>query len=106
MTGATIIRRARKRANLTQAELAKRLGTSQPVVARWESGRVSPTIATLARLIKACELSLSISLVERNDHDLELALENLKYSPEERFERFAKGIEFARELRHAAGRTS
>lgn len=103
MTGATIVRRARRRAGLTQAELALRLGTTQSVVARWESGRVSPTVATLARLIKACELSLSISLAERNDHDLQLALENLRYTPEQRFERFVRGIEFAKELRDAAG---
>lgn len=106
MTGATTIRRARKRANLTQAELAKRLGVSQPAVARWESGKVSPTIATLSRLIKACELSLSISLAARNDHDLDLALENLRYTPEERFERYVKGLEFAKELRDAARQTS
>lgn len=82
------------------------MGTAQSVVARWESGKVSPTIATLARLVKACELSLSISLAERNDHDLQLALENLRYTPEQRFERFVRGIRFARELRDAAGRTS
>ena len=42
--------RARTAAKLTQAELARRLGTTQSAVARLEGGRVSPSFATLRRL--------------------------------------------------------
>ena len=51
-TGA-LVRLARLRAGLTQAELARRAATSQPAVARYESGVASPSVATLERLLRA-----------------------------------------------------
>lgn len=48
------IRSARLRAGLTQAELAKRLGTSQPAINRYERGTVTPRPAMLARILAAC----------------------------------------------------
>ncbi len=44
---------ARSRAGLTQEELAERMGTTQPVVARLESGRTRPSTRTLERLAQA-----------------------------------------------------
>ena len=41
--------RARAAANLTQAEVARRLGTTQSAIARLEGGGVSPSFATLRR---------------------------------------------------------
>jgi uncharacterized protein len=38
---------------LSQAELARRAGTSQPVVSAYEHGRRDPTYATLRKLIEA-----------------------------------------------------
>ncbi len=43
----------RSRAGLTQKELARKMGTTQPVVARLESGRTRPSMRTLERLAKA-----------------------------------------------------
>jgi transcriptional regulator with XRE-family HTH domain len=51
---------ARNRAGLTQAELATRMGTTQPVVARMEGGRVQPSLRTLQRLAQATDSRLSI----------------------------------------------
>lgn len=51
---------ARSRAGLTQTELARRMGTTQPVVARLESGRTRPSMRTLERLAKATGSRLSI----------------------------------------------
>jgi ribosome-binding protein aMBF1 (putative translation factor) len=56
---------ARKRAGLTQAELAKKMGTAQPVVARLESGRARPSIRTLERLAEATGSRLLISFEMR-----------------------------------------
>ena len=42
----TLIRAARRRAGLTQAELARRAGTSQPVVSAYEHGRRDPSVGT------------------------------------------------------------
>lgn len=55
--------RARSRANLTQAQLAKKLGTTQSAIARLESGRVSPSVATLERYAKATGTQLHIDLI-------------------------------------------
>jgi transcriptional regulator with XRE-family HTH domain len=44
---------ARNRAGLTQQALARKMGTTQPVVARLESGRTRPSMRTLGRLAKA-----------------------------------------------------
>lgn len=44
---------ARTRAQLSQAEVARRMGTTQSVVARLESGRTAPTWKTLERYAKA-----------------------------------------------------
>ncbi len=52
---------ARTRAALTQQEPAKKMGTTQPVVARLESGRGRPSIRTLERLAKATGSRLCIS---------------------------------------------
>src|SRR5580704_15579909 len=51
----------RNRAGLTQDELARKMGTTQPVVARLESGRFRPSMRTLERLAEATGSRLSIS---------------------------------------------
>jgi transcriptional regulator with XRE-family HTH domain len=56
-----LIKNARQTAGLTQVQLASRAGTAQPAVAAYESGARTPTIATLARLLDACEHDLEIS---------------------------------------------
>src|SRR5437016_11179704 len=58
--------RARRRAGLTQAEVAARMGTKTPAVARLEGGggsrRHSPSVATLRKYAKAvgCELAITL----------------------------------------------
>lgn len=44
---------ARIQSGLTQEELAKRMGTTQSVIARLESGKVLPSTRTLLRVAKA-----------------------------------------------------
>lgn len=61
--------KARRRAGLTQAEIAARMGTKTPAVARIEAGggskRHSPSIATLRRYAEAVGCRLKIELVPR-----------------------------------------
>ena len=45
--------RARQEAGLTQAQVAERMGTTQAVIARLESGRVKPSTRTLERFARA-----------------------------------------------------
>ena len=51
---------ARNRAGLTQMELAQKMGTTQPVVARMEGGRIQPSLRTLQRLAQATGSKLTI----------------------------------------------
>lgn len=51
---------ARGRAKLTQNELARRMGTTQSVIARLESGRTVPSGATLIRFAKAVGRTLRV----------------------------------------------
>src|ERR1700722_1440629 len=56
----------RNRAGLTQHELARKMGTAQPVVARLESGRSRPSMRTLERLADATGSRLLISFAPRS----------------------------------------
>jgi ribosome-binding protein aMBF1 (putative translation factor) len=55
------IAKARRRAGLSQAELARRMKTTQSTVARLESGRGQPSTRPLARFTKATGHRLKIS---------------------------------------------
>jgi predicted nucleotidyltransferase/DNA-binding XRE family transcriptional regulator len=56
----SLVRHARLRAQLTQAQLAERAGTSQPAIARYESGEAVPSLPTLERLLRVCGLELRV----------------------------------------------
>lgn len=58
---AALLVRARTAAGLTQRELAQRAGTSQPALARYESGAALPTLPTLERLLLGCGRRLELS---------------------------------------------
>jgi len=49
------IRYLRRRAGLTQKELAKRAGVSQSLIARIESGAVDPRLSTLRKILNVLE---------------------------------------------------
>ncbi len=55
------IMKVRAKAGLTQEQLAKRMKTSQAVVARLESGRTLPSTRTLQRFAKATGHRLKIT---------------------------------------------
>lgn len=54
--------KARARSHLSQAEVAIRMGTTESVISRLESGRVKPSTRTLERYAKATGHRLHISL--------------------------------------------
>ena len=57
---ARLLIEVRTRAELTQAELAERMATTQSVVARLESGRISPSTRTLEKIARATGTRLRI----------------------------------------------
>ena len=90
MKGGELIREARLRAELTQVELARRLKTGQPVIARWESGSRSPRFETVVKAIRACGLDLSVGIYNF-DHDHGYLIEDqLRISPERRLDSMVK----------------
>ncbi len=83
---ADLIREARLRAGLTQAELAARLGKAPSVIGRWEQGRAKPSLETVAAVVRAAGLELSFGLTERDDHDRTLIALSLRKRPHERLQ--------------------
>ncbi len=61
---------ARQKAGLSQAEVAKRMGTKAPAVTRLESslgsGKHSPSIATIKKYADALDCHLEIKIIENN----------------------------------------
>jgi hypothetical protein len=51
---------ARRRAGLTQAQLAERAGTSQATISAYETEAKQPSIATLSRLLAATGARLTV----------------------------------------------
>jgi transcriptional regulator with XRE-family HTH domain len=103
MIGGRIIREARLRAGLTQHALARRLGTSQSVVARWETGRRAPTMETVVRAVRSSGLDLIVSLVPGDDDHQRLIADALARTPAERIEHL-RALGDLEHLLHTAGR--
>ncbi|MDE3113939.1 MAG: helix-turn-helix domain-containing protein [Chloroflexota bacterium] len=72
-----LIRDARKRAGLSQTVLAQRAQTSQPAIARYESGAALPSLATLERILRVCGASARIGSAARMDRSASRAGEKL-----------------------------
>jgi transcriptional regulator with XRE-family HTH domain len=60
---------ARLAAGLTQEQLAERVGTKQPAIARLENGTGSPSLATLTQLAAALDVSFEITATGVMVHD-------------------------------------
>jgi len=90
MIGGELVREARRRAGLTQGELAERAETTQSAIARLESGRTSPSFEQVERLIKLCGFSMIVELATYDDSDLVQAKANLhRGDPAARLEHMA-----------------
>src|SRR5437868_13387288 len=98
--GNDLIREARKRAALSQRELAEKAGTTQSAIARIETGRSTPSFDTVLRLVRLCGLDLDVMLVERDESDWAQARELLGLTPAERV---ADGIRTAKVMLRIQG---
>ncbi len=54
-----MLKKWRKKAGLTQAELAEQLGVSQNTVSYWEIGKVKPDLLTAERLAAALNVPVA-----------------------------------------------
>lgn len=82
-----MLRWARRKARLTQRELAERAGVAQPTVARIESGAVAPRVDTLNTLLRACGYTLEAESLRGQGVDTTLIDEMLDLTPEGRIRR-------------------
>jgi transcriptional regulator with XRE-family HTH domain len=85
VNAADLLRRARRRARLSQRDLAALTGIAQPTIARIERGQASPRFDTVVRLLATCGYELD--LVPRLDGsgvDRSAIRELLALTPEER----------------------
>lgn len=62
VVAAQLLRDARQRSGLSQAELARRAGVAQSVISAYESGRREPALRTLSRLVAATGQRLTVGL--------------------------------------------
>ena len=86
MAGGELIREARLRAGLTQAELSELTGRERSVIARWEQGVISPPIDSLMQIIHACGFDLPLTLMPIDKSADEELREALLEAPSERVE--------------------
>jgi transcriptional regulator with XRE-family HTH domain len=102
---AALIREARARAGLTQAELGERLGMTQAGVARLERPQSNPRLSTLARVIAATGHQLKVDLGHERRHVDEAQIrERLRLTPAERLAAFQASQRAAGRLRGKARR--
>ena len=84
MSAANLIKEARLRVGLSQAALAARLDTSQPVIARWEAGDAVPSFDRVQQVLRVMGFDLPSGLVPYDDSDDSLIAQQLELAPAER----------------------
>jgi transcriptional regulator with XRE-family HTH domain len=100
-TPGRLLREARRRHGLSQAQLAIRASTTQSAISRIERDRVSPSIETLSELLYLLGEDLTLSSEVRDfGIDRTLNQSNLAFTPEQRVRR---GMEFADFVRRNRG---
>lgn len=105
MATGSLIRKARQADGLTQTQLARRLGITQPSVARIEAAGDEVSVATLQRALNALGRSLELRATKRRpSHDETLLRENLRLTPEQRLHVFDDFYASARSLAEAGAR--
>ncbi len=104
-----LLRDARRRSDLTQRDLASRVGTSQSAIAALEHGDTNPTIDTLRRCAAAVGVELYVTLqpfsapdaivqVYKRDVDRGAIRDNLRTSVDDRLRTLSEWQQDGREL--------
>lgn len=102
---AVLLKDARRRAGLTQAELARRLGISQAAVAKLERPGANPTLDTLDDMLRAAGQRLVLTTEPmRPGIDETLVFEQLRLSPAQRLAQLESMYEEGRALYLAGAR--
>jgi transcriptional regulator with XRE-family HTH domain len=103
MISGDLLREARRRAGLSQAELARRARKPTSVIGRWERNEVKPSLETLRQLVDACGLELTFGLrpADRDQDDVIAAA--LRLTPAQRLEQLEAAADFILQGRRNLG---
>jgi transcriptional regulator with XRE-family HTH domain len=105
VTAGELLRSARRRHGLTQRQLATRARTSQAAISRIERDLVSPSVSTLAELLRLMNEELVLDAREVDwGHDVTLNRLNLSVPVAERIDRIGRYGRFVDQLAAAGGR--
>jgi transcriptional regulator with XRE-family HTH domain len=99
----SLLRSARLKAGLTQAQLAGRLGLTQPAVAKLERADANPTVATLDRALRAAGRRLALGSHAPEVDETQIA-ERLRLTPAQRLAAFQASQRNLERLRQSARR--
>jgi transcriptional regulator with XRE-family HTH domain len=111
-----LVQELRRHAQLTQRELAERVGTSQSAIAKLEQGESNPTIGTIERCAEAAGCAVRITLVPlpvadpvveryKQDVDRTLLRDNLRKSVHERLQSLGEWQADLHTLQYAVARS-
>ena len=92
---AQLLREARRRAGLTQQQVADRADVSQSLIARIEAGRVSPSFDRLLSLVRTCDLDIRV--VALDEDAWSMVEQGARLSPDERLDRAVAAVQLQRE---------
>ena len=94
-----VIRENRKRKNMTQEEMAKRLGVTAPAVNKWENGNSQPDIMLLAPIARLLGISLDTLLCFQEELTTE-EITNLIYEVEAKLktESYEQAFQWAKSI--------
>ncbi len=101
---ASLIREARLRAGLSQADLAARAGKPASAIGRWERAEVRPALETVVELVRAAGFELTFSLTPADPHDRVLVRRSLAQTPPERMAELVSAVRTLGDMTAAARR--
>lgn len=79
-----VIRKYRKMKNMTQEEMAKRLGVTAPAVNKWENGNTNPDITLLAPIARLLDITLD-TLLSFHEQLTDEEMKNIIYEADAKF---------------------
>jgi transcriptional regulator with XRE-family HTH domain len=89
MQSSDLLLAGRRRAGLTQAQVAQRLGRPQATIARWETGRQHPPLESVIDVLHACGLELTVGMARYDDSYQAQVARQRKLDPAERVRHLA-----------------
>jgi transcriptional regulator with XRE-family HTH domain len=91
MRSADLLVAGRRRAGLSQDELAQRLGRTQSTIARWETGHQRPPLESVLDALHACGVELAVGMPRYDDSFDSLIAQQLRRDPADRVRHLSPG---------------